>query len=352
MSKDYYKILEVDRNADESEIKKAYRRLAMKYHPDKNSEPDAESKFKEAATAYEVLSDPTKKSNYDRFGTTNTNSDPFSGHQQGHGFNMDDIFSQFGDIFGGSFNNRYSKRNQQRGSDLRIKVQLSLDEILKGSRKKLKFKRSDKCQPCQGKGGNEVKDCLGCSGTGQRVVVQNSAFGQIRQATICNNCNGSGKTVHDKCRTCQGDGSQTKEEIIDIDIPAGVSSGMQLTMSQYGNYVRDGVHGDLLIFIEEIPDPIWKREGNNLKGEVTISVLDAILGKKMDILTPHGKIQINIEEGTDSGKILKHIHKGIPDINYGLGDLYIIIKVTIPKKINPEEKFILEKLRNSKNFNA
>jgi molecular chaperone DnaJ len=353
VSKDYYNILGVSKTASEDEIKKAYRKLAMKYHPDKNPDDKAsEEKFKEAAEAYDVLSTPDKKKNYDQFGSTSGN--PFAGqqHQYGHGFGMDDIFSQFGDIFGGAFGNRYGKKAQQRGSDLRIKVQLSLDDVLKGVKKKLKFRRYDRCTPCGGKGGSDLKDCLQCNGTGQRVVVQQSAFGQIRQATSCNNCAGSGKIVHNKCTTCHGEGTQSKEEIIDVEIPAGVSSGMQLSMAQYGNYARDGVHGDLQIFIEEIPDPIWKREGNNLSSEITISVIDAILGKKMDVLTPHGKINISVEEGTDSGKILKFNKKGIPDINYGLGDLYIRILVKVPKKVNPEEKVILEKLKNSKNFNV
>lgn len=352
MSKDYYSILGVNKNASEDEIKKAYRKLAMQHHPDKNPDnKESEEKFKEAAEAYDILSSPEKKKNYDTFGKAGGGNNPFSGQQHyGHGFNMDDIFSQFGDIFGGA-NSRNSRR-QPRGADLRIKVQLSLDDILNGVKKKLKFKRNDKCHTCSGKGGTEIKDCLGCSGSGQRVIVQNTPFGPVRQATTCSNCSGSGKVVHNKCKTCHGDGTHLKEEVVDIEIPSGVGSGMQLTMAQYGNFARDGVYGDLQIFIEEIPDPIWKREGNNLKGEITVSVIDAILGKKMEILTPHGKVQVNVEEGTDSGKILKFAHKGIPDINYGLGDLYIRINVKIPKKINPEEKVILEKLKNSKNFNV
>lgn len=348
MSKDYYDILGVDRNASSDEIKKAYRKKAMEFHPDKNQgNPEAESKFKEAAAAYETLSDPDKKKNYDTYGTADA-----SGHQYGHGFNMNDIFSQFGDIFG-SFNKRYSNNTrQQKGSDLRITVQLSLDDILKGSKRKLKYKRHDKCKSCDGKGGSESKDCIGCSGTGQRVVVQNSPFGQVRHVTTCNNCNGSGKVIHNKCKSCHGEGTHLKEEIVEVEIPAGATNGIQLIMSQFGNFTRGGTYGDLQIGIDEIPDPIWKREGNHIKSEILISVVDAILGKKMEIITPHGKMSINIEEGTDSGKILKFTGKGIPDINYGLGDLYIKINVKIPKKINPEEKVILEKLKNSKNFNV
>jgi molecular chaperone DnaJ len=353
MNKDYYNILGVDKSASEDEIKKAYRKLAMKYHPDKNNGDKAsEEKFKEAAEAYDILSTPDKKKNYDTTGSPNAS--PFGGggqHQYGHGFNMEDIFSQFGDIFGGSFNNKYGKK-QQRGSDLRIKVQLNLEEILKGAKKKLKFKRSDMCGGCQGKGGTDIKDCLACNGTGQRVIVQDTPFGQVRQASSCGNCAGSGKTIHNKCRSCNGDGTQSKEELIDVEIPAGVCSGMQLTMANHGNYTRNGINGDLQILVEEIPDPIWRRESNHLKGEVSISVLDAILGKHMDILTPHGKIQVHVEEGTESGKILRFAHKGIPDINHGQGDLFIIINVKIPKKINPEEKSILEKLRSSRNFNV
>lgn len=352
MSKDYYNILGLSKDASEDDIKKAYRKMAMKYHPDKNPDnKESEEKFKEAAEAYDILSTPDKKSNYDRFGST-TGAGNTSNHQYGHGFGMDDIFSQFGDIFGGAFGNRYNRQQQQRGADLRIKVQLTLDDILKGSKKKLRFKRNDKCTTCSGNGGSDVKDCLQCNGTGQRVVIQNSSFGQIRQATTCNGCSGTGKVIHSKCNTCNADGTQVKEEIIDVEIPAGVGSGMQLTMAGFGNYARSGVHGDLQILIEELPDPIWKREGNNITGEITISVIDAILGKKMDVLTPHGKIQVNVDEGTDSGKILKFDNKGIPDINYGMGSLYIKVNVKIPKKINPEEKVILEKLKSSKNFNV
>lgn len=354
MSKDYYKILGVERNATEDEIKKAYRKLAMTYHPDRNPDnKEAEEKFKEGAEAYEILSNPDKKRNYDNYGSADGNPfGGFGGNQQGgygHGFSMDDIFSQFGNIFG----NRGQQRNAtKRGSDLRVKVQLDLQDILHGVSKKLKFRRYDKCQPCGGKGGSDLRDCLACNGTGHRTIVQNTPFGQMRQATSCNNCSGSGKNIQNKCKSCNGEGTSLKEEIVEVEIPQGVSDGMSLSMNGYGNYVRDGVHGNLQIFIEEIPDKVWKRERNTLKGEITISVIDAILGKNMTIDTPHGKMTISIQEGTESGKILTYASKGVPDINYGLGNMYIKVNVKIPNKITLEEKMILEKLKNSKNFNV
>lgn len=355
MSKDYYKILGVDRKASEDEIKKAYRKLAMKYHPDRNPDnPEAEAKFKEASEAYEVLSSPDKKSNYDKYGTPD--GSPFggfngNGRQYGHGFNMDDIFSQFGDIFGGAFNNRYQK-SQNRGSDLRIKVSLTINDILKGTVKKLKYKRQDKCNTCSGKGGTDVRDCLPCKGSGYRTIVQNTPFGQIRQTASCPDCLGSGKIVVNKCNNCHGDGTILKEQVVDVDIPAGVSHGMQLTMQGFGNHIRDGVPGDLQIAIEEVRENYFRRDGNNIIVEKVISVIDAIIGVNTKVKTPHGDIPIKIEPGTEHGKVLRVSGKGVPDLHYGLGDLYVNIVVKIPKNINLEEKHILEKLRKSKNFDV
>ncbi len=354
MSKDYYKILGVEKNASEDDIKKAYRKMAMKYHPDKNPDnPEAESKFKEAAEAYDVLSTPDKKSNYDRFGSA-SGGNPFGGGSPFGDFNMDDIFSQFGDIFGGGFNQRRGngQRPQSRGSNLRIKVTLTIDEILKGATKKLRYKRQDKCGTCSGKGGTDVRSCLPCSGTGQRIVVQNTPFGQIRQATTCPDCAGSGQQVHSKCKDCNGEGTISKEQVVDVEIPAGVSTGMQLTMNGYGNYVRNGIPGDLQIVVEEIIDHSFNREGNNIVVEKTISVLDAIIGANVKVDTPHGSIPIAIEPGTEHGKVYRISGKGIPDINYGLGDLFVKIKIKIPKNIELDEKYVLEKLKNSKNFQA
>jgi len=348
MSKDYYNILGVDRNASDDEIKKAYRKKAMEFHPDKNPDnPSAEAKFKEAAEAYDVLSTPDKKSNYDRFGSSSGGGNPFGG-----GFNMEDIFSNFGDIFGGAFNQRYGggQRPQSRGSNLRIKVTLSIDEILKGTSKKLKYKRQDKCTTCSGKGGTDVRNCIPCNGTGQRTVVQNTPFGQIRQATSCPDCAGSGQQVHSKCNDCKGDGTVVKEQTVDVEIPAGVSNGMQLSMNGFGNHIRNGQAGDLHIIIEEERDFSFKRENNNIIVEKTISVIDAIIGSNVKVKTPHGEMTVAIEPGTEHGKVIRMSGKGIPDIQYGMGDLYIKISVKIPKNIELDEKLALEKLRKSKNF--
>jgi len=345
MSKDYYKVLGLEKGASEDEIKKAYRKMAMKYHPDKNPDnPEAESKFKEAAEAYDILSTPDKKANYDRYGS----SGPGGGFG---GFNMDDIFSNFGDIFGNAFNQRYNgQRPQSKGSNLRIKVSLTIDEILKGANKKIRYKRQDKCNTCSGKGGTDVRSCIPCNGTGQRTVIQNTPFGQIRQASTCPDCGGSGQQVHVKCKDCRGEGTYVKEETVDVDIPAGVSTGMQLSMNGYGNYIRNGVAGDLHIVVEEIRDYSFKREGNNIVVEKTISIIDAIIGSNLKVNTPHGEIPITIEPGTEHGKVIRISGRGIPDIQLGMGDLFIKISIKIPKKIELDEQHILEKLKNSKNF--
>ena len=353
MSKDYYGVLGVDRNASEEQIKKAYRKKAMEFHPDKNQgDPGAETKFKEAAEAYEVLSDATKKSNYDNYGSATGNpfgggGNPFGGG--GHGFSMDDIFSQFGDIFGNRGGGRQQRR-QVKGSDLRIKVVLNIDEILKGCNKKLKYKRQTKCDPCGGKGGTDVKDCLTCNGKGHRVVVQNTPFGQMRTETTCPDCQATGKIIRNQCNHCHGDGTQLKEQVVDVEIPAGVSNGMQLTMQGYGNFARDGVAGELHILVEEAQDFSYKREGNNIIVEKTISVIDAICGAHIKVSTPPGDIPLYIDPGTEHGKTTRIGGKGIPDIHYGLGDLYVKIAVKIPKSIDLDEKHILEGLKDSKNF--
>ena len=350
---DYYKILGVDKDATPEDIKKSYRKKAMELHPDRNpNNPEAESKFKEAAEAYDILSDETKRSNYDRFGSPSGGGNPFTSGGQGHGFSVQDIFDQFGDVFGNSFNQRYGggQRPQSRGSNLRIKVSLTIDEILKGAIRKLKYKRQDKCQSCNGIGGTDPRNCIPCNGSGQRTIIQNTPFGQIRQVATCPDCSGSGKVVSVKCNSCRGEGTSIKEQVVDVEIPKGVSNGMQLAMQGFGNFIKNGSAGDLQIIIEEVADYSYKREGNNIIVEKTISVIDAIIGSNIKVSTPHGEMPIAIEPGTEHGKVYRISGKGIPDINYGLGDLYVKISVKIPKKIELDEKYVLEKLKSSKNF--
>jgi len=350
MSKDYYSVLGVDRNATEEQIKKAYRKKAMELHPDKNpGNKEAENKFKEAAEAYDVLSDSNKKANYDNFGSATGN--PFGGgggNPFGTHGDFQDIFSQFGDIFGNRGGQQ--QRRQAKGSDLRIKVVLNIDEILKGCTKKLRYKRHDKCDPCDGKGGTDIKECLSCGGKGHRIGVQNTPFGQMRTEMTCQDCRGTGKSIRNKCSHCHGEGTKVKEQVVDVEIPVGVSNGMQLTMHGFGNNIRDGVPGDLHILVEEAQDFSYKREANNIIVEKTISVIDAICGGHVSVSTPHGEMSLYIEPGTEHGKTARIGGKGIPDIHYGLGDLYVKIYVKIPKYINLDEQHILEQLKNSKNF--
>ena len=350
-NKDYYKILGVDKSASTEEIKKAYRKMALKYHPDRNEgSKESEAKFKEATEAYETLSDEQKKQQYDTYGSAGPS--PFSGGGNpfsGSGFSVEDLFSNFGDIFG---RRQQQRRAEPRGGDLRIRVTLNLKDILEGTTKKLKYKRHEKCAPCDGKGGTDVRECMSCGGSGQRQVVQNSQYGQMRQIVSCQNCNGSGKTIQNKCKTCHGEGIFIKEQSVDVEIPKGVSGGSTLQMDQMGNWIRGGLPGNLQIIIDEIPDPIYKRDGNNLIVEKTISVLDAMLGSEYELDAPTGKIKYKIDPGTGHGKVLRISGKGVPDINYGLGDLYIRLGVKIPGNLTKEEKQILEDLRESKNFKS
>jgi molecular chaperone DnaJ len=355
MSKDYYKILGVNKDASDDELKKAYRKKAMEFHPDKNPDnPQAEAKFKEAAEAYDVLGNSEKRSNYDRFGTADGNpfggggGNPFGGF--GHGFSMDDIFSQFGDIFGQNRGGGRWSQKKRKGGDLRLKVSLTIQEIIKGVTKKLKYKRQDSCKSCSGKGGTDIRDCIPCSGTGRRVVVQNTPFGQIRQEHGCPDCGASGKIVVSPCKTCRGEGTVPKEEIVNIDIPAGVSSGMVLSMQGYGNHTKDGIPGDLQILVEELREFYFKREGNNILIEKEVSVIDAIIGAELNVNTPHGDVSITIQPGTEHGQQLRVIGKGVPDLNLGLGDLIVKISLKIPKNVTQEERLVLEKLKESNNF--
>jgi molecular chaperone DnaJ len=354
--KDYYEILDVDRTASAEEIKKAYRKTAIKYHPDKNpGDKQAEDKFKEAAEAYEVLSNPDKKARYDRYGHEGLNGG-------GGGVNMDDIFSQFGDIFGGGpFGDMFGRggnggKRVRKGSNLRIKLKLNLEEIANGVEKKIKVKRMVACDTCSGTGaknGTAFSTCRSCNGTGQTRRVVNTMLGQMISTSTCPSCDGEGKTISERCQTCGGDGVRPEEEVIPIKIPAGVREGMQVSLSGKGNFPpRGGVAGDLLIAIEEEEHPTLKRdEQNNLHYDLYISFVDAVLGSSVEVPTIDGKARITVEPGTQSGKVLRLRGKGIREVNgYGVGDQLVHINLWTPKQVSKDEKALLEKLRDSPNF--
>jgi molecular chaperone DnaJ len=361
--KDYYELLEVSKGASADELKKAYRKLAIKYHPDKNpGDKEAEDKFKEIAEAYSVLSDPDKKARYDQYGHAGVGG--ASGYGGQGGFNMEDIFSNFGDIFGdespfGSFfgggRSSGGRKAVRKGSDLRIKLKLNLSDIANGVEKKIKVKRYVACKPCGGNGsknGTSQSNCTTCNGQGQVRRVQQTMLGQMVSTTTCPTCNGEGKIVSERCEVCIGEGRELQEDLISIKIPAGVAEGMQLSMSGKGNVPsRGGVAGDLLIQIEEEEHPELKRDGNNIIFDLPVNFVDAVLGKDIEVPTVDSKVRINLKPGTQAGEILRLKGKGLKDINgYGTGDQLIHVNIYTPKTVSNEEKDILEKLRNSPNF--
>lgn len=347
--RDYYEILGVGRNADESEIKKAYRKLALKYHPDKNpDDKEAEERFKEAAEAYEVLSDSEKRRTYDQFGHEGMRGGGFGG---GGSMNMDDIFSQFGDIFGGAFGGfggggaRGGSR-RVKGSNLRIKVKLTLEEIANGSRKKIKVLRLVQAE------GVEYSDCGTCGGSGQVRRVTNTFLGQMQTASTCPTCGGAGKTVRSKPKDTNEHGLRREEAEVTIDIPAGVEEGMQLTVRGEGNAGPfGGVPGDLLVVIEEVEHAELKRNGKNLHYDLYLNFADAALGATAEVPLINGKAKIKIDPGTQSGKIVRLRGKGLPSVeSYGTGDLLVNINVWTPQSLSAEERAMLEKMRDAANF--
>ncbi|WP_316835317.1 molecular chaperone DnaJ [Pedobacter nutrimenti] len=368
MSKrDYYDVLGVSKSTSTEEIKKAYRKLAIKYHPDKNPDDKAaEDKFKEAAEAYEVLSNPEKKQRYDHYGHAGVGGASGGGGYGGGGMNMEDIFSQFGDIFGGGgspFESFFGGgggqsrggRRVAKGSNLRIKVKLTLEEIANGAEKKIKVNKQVTCKTCDGSGAKDrssVSTCKTCGGSGSVRRVTNTILGQMQTTSTCPTCNGSGSQITSKCTSCHGEGTVRGEETITINIPAGVSDGMQLSMSGKGNAAPNGgIPGDLIILIEELPHETLKREGNNVVYDLHVSIVDAALGYSAEVPTIDGKAKIKIEPGTQSGKLLRLKGKGIPEINsYHRGDEIIHVNIWTPKALSTEERALLEKLRESPNF--
>ncbi len=359
--RDYYEILGVSKNASKEEIKKAYRKQALKYHPDKNpGDKKAEEHFKEAAEAYEVLRNDDKKARYDRYGHAGV-SGAGNGFGGG-GMTMEDIFSSFGDIFGDAFGgfgaftgSSRRGRRVKKGSNLRVKVKLTLHEIANGAEKKIKVSRYDTCTACGGTGAADsqsLSTCSTCRGTGHVTRVTNTILGQMQSTSVCPSCGGEGKTITKKCPVCYGEGIVQKQDVIKINIPAGVGKGMQMTVAGKGNAPRrGGIHGDLLVVIDEEDHPELIREGNDLIYNLFISVPDAVLGAHVEVPTIDNNVKIKIEPGTQPGKILRLRGKGLPEVNgYGRGDLLVNVNVWIPKNLSREEAKIIEKFKESGTF--
>lgn len=366
--RDYYEVLEVAKNATADEIKKAYKKMALKWHPDRHvsdSEADkkaAEEKFKEAAEAYEVLSDPQKRQRYDQFGHAGV-----GGAASGGFSNMEDVFSQFGDLFeswgmGGSFSSFFGGRGGQRirrGSDLRVRVRLTLEEIATGVEKKIKVRKLVPCQHCHSTGsadGKEGSSCPTCHGTGRVVRAQRGIFGMMQMQSECPTCHGEGKVITNKCTYCGGEGVVRDEEVIPIHIPAGVSGGMQIPIEGKGNAApHGGINGDLIVLVEEEEHKDFLREGSDLVYNLLLDMPTAVLGGQVKIPTLNGEAKITITPGTQPGKVLRMRGKGLPVIDqyarqYGYGDLLINVGVYIPERLNKDEKALIEKLQKSENI--
>jgi molecular chaperone DnaJ len=365
--RDFYEILGVSKQATAEEIKKAYRKVAMQYHPDRNpGDKSAEEKFKEAAEAYEILNDADKRAQYDRFG-----HQAFSQGRGGNGaygaggMNMDDIFSQFGDIFGdegfGSFfGNRGGRSGGRtgggtRGSNLRVKLKMNFEEMAKGAHKTIKIKKHVRCTTCSGSGAkdkNSVQTCTGCNGSGQVRRVQNTFLGQMQTVTTCPTCNGDGTTITAKCTSCKGEGRVYGEETINIDIPAGTQDGMQLSINGKGNAgERGGSFGDLIVMIEEEAHPHLQRDGLNVAYDLYITFPDAVFGTQVEVPTIEGRAKIKIPAGTQSGKVFRLKGKGFPNVNsYERGDQLVQVNIWTPQQVSTEEKDMLDKMSGSENF--
>ena len=366
--RDYYEVLGVEKTASEAEIKKAYRKLAIQYHPDKNpGDKEAEEKFKEAAEAYSVLSDKDKRARYDQFGHAGMGGAAGGGFSDFGDFDLNDIFSSvFGHGFSGfggfgGFGGGGGRASQRkfRGSDLRVKVKMSLKDVSTGVEKKFKLKKYVVCEHCHGtgaEGDGATETCPTCHGTGSVTRTQQSIFGMMQTQSVCPQCNGEGKIIKNKCKHCSGEGIVYGEEVVEVKIPAGVAEGMQLTVNGKGNAgKRNGVPGDLLVVIEEEAHPDLIRDENDLIYNLLLSVPTAALGGAVEIPTIDGKVKVKIEPGTQPGKVLRLRGKGLPSVNSygysnGTGDLLVNVSVYIPETLSKEEKQAMEKMQNSDNF--
>ena len=371
--RDYYEVLGVEKTATADEIKKAYRKKAIQYHPDRNQgDKEAEEKYKEAAEAYGVLSDANKRARYDQFGHAGVDGAAGAGGFGGgfgQGMSMDDIFSMFGDVFGGhggfggfgGFGGGGGRSAQRkfRGSDLRVKVKLNLKEISTGVEKKFKLKKYVPCEHCHGtgaEGDGGTETCPTCHGTGSVTRTQQSIFGMMQTQTVCPQCNGEGKIIKNKCSHCAGEGIVYGEEVVEVKIPAGVAEGMQLSVNGKGNAGKhNGVPGDLLVVIEEEAHPDLIRDGYDLVYNLLLSFPTAALGGTVEIPTIDGRVKVKIEPGTQPGKVLRLRGKGLPSIdsygyNNGTGDLLVNVSVYVPEKLNKEEKHLIEKMQEAESF--
>ena len=368
--RDYYEVLGVSKTASADEIKKAYKKLALQYHPDRNPDnKEAEEKFKEVAEAYSILSDADKKARYDQFGHAGVEG---AGPDFSGGFgNLNDILNDlFGGAFGGGFGGgfggfgggfggqRGGQRQQRvyRGRDIRVRVKLTLEEIAKGVEKEISIEKSVPCHECGGKGAKnsaDIKTCPACNGTGQVQRVVNSFLGQTVTYSTCQQCGGEGKVISNPCRSCGGTGLVRKRETVKVNIPPGVEAGMQLTVQGGGHAAKNnGINGDLLVVIEEQEHPNLKRDGNNLYYTKVVSLPDAILGAEVEVPCLDGPYKIKVDAGTQSGTVVRLRGKGLPTVNGygGTGDMYVKIAVWIPRKLNKEEKAVIESLRNNESF--
>ncbi len=369
--RDFYEVLGVSKTASDQEIKSAYRKLAMKYHPDRNPDnKEAEEAFKECSQAYEVLSDADKRARYDRFGHQGLHG----GGQDYHNFsNINDIFSMFSDVFSGGmgsggsiFDNLFGGRSgghkqnpgYQRGGDIKIRLPLTLDEIAKGVEKKIKIKHLVECDHCHGSGakpGTQPKTCSTCGGRGQVQQIQRSILGQMVNIVTCPNCHGTGQQITDKCDSCSGDGRVQKEELVVVNVPAGVEDGHYLPINGKGHAGKNGGHaGNLIVLFEEKPHPLFKREGSNIYQELVISYPQAVLGDSIEIQTLHGTKKIKIKPGSQPGDRIDLTNEGIPQVNgYQKGDHIVFLNIHVPKEkdLSNEEKQQMKDMLGSKNIN-